>query len=412
MNKGHLLILATLLCSTPVFGETAASSAAKSKYIVVLHDPRFLFAQPNASAAASLGEPDFDKLGASVEERWERVRVALLPDAAINALRKHPAVKYLQRVYTGETTGSSAVAEPTPAQTLRTAVTAAPPTWTSGAYEYDGSGNVKSIGTATSPNGEGKTNSYRYDSAGRIVKATMNRSSDVTETFAYDSFGNMTQRSRGTTATPIAIDSNTNRLSGVEYDAAGNVLRLGVETYVVDAFNMMRTKVSSGGAYEDYVYTADDERIAVNDPSGVWHWTIRDFDGKPLREFKSGGSAGDSVWVWVEDYIYSDGQLSAAERPQAEGGRRYFHLDHLGTPRLITDSSGQRIALHDYYAFGLEASDFRQEMIDRGTDRPEPLKFTSHARDFTSGTSTLNDNQLDYMHARFYSRRNGPVFVC
>jgi RHS repeat-associated protein len=46
-------------------------------------------------------------------------------------------------------------------------------------------------------------------------------------------------------------------------------------------------------------------------------------------------------------------------------------------------------------------------MIDRGTDRPEPLKFTGHARDFTSGTSTLNDNQLDYMHARFYSAATG-----
>jgi RHS repeat-associated protein len=37
------------------------------------------------------------------------------------------------------------------------------------------------------------------------------------------------------------------------------------------------------------------------------------------------------------DYIYRDGSLLAAETPQ---GTRHFHLDHLGTPRLITASGG------------------------------------------------------------------------
>jgi RHS repeat-associated protein len=43
-----------------------------------------------------------------------------------------------------------------------------------------------------------------------------------------------------------------------------------------------------------------------------------------------------------------------------------------------------------------------------GYDRPEPLKFTGHERDFVGGSGYDNvDNYLDYMHARNYSPKLG-----
>ena len=61
-------------------------------------------------------------------------------------------------------------------------------------------------------------------------------------------------------------------------------------------------------------------------------------------------------WLWTEDYVYAaGGRLLAAERPAEEGGRRFFHLDHLGTPRLITGTNGQAIEQHDY-TIGLHLS--------------------------------------------------------
>ncbi|HEX8620194.1 MAG TPA: hypothetical protein VF911_21625, partial [Thermoanaerobaculia bacterium] len=56
--------------------------------------------------------------------------------------------------------------------------------WTSGAYSYDGSGNIKAIGTQ----------SYVYDVRGRLVNATMTRPDQPgsqVHTYSYDAAGNM-----------------------------------------------------------------------------------------------------------------------------------------------------------------------------------------------------------------------------
>jgi len=64
----------------------------------------------------------------------------------------------------------------------------------------------------------------------------------------------------------------------------------------------------------------------------------------------------------------------------------FYHLDHLGTPRVITDENGQVVSTHKYLPFGEELS-------------PVPStnshKFTGHERD--------NETGLDYMLARYYS---------
>ncbi|HYS54717.1 MAG TPA: RHS repeat-associated core domain-containing protein, partial [Thermoanaerobaculia bacterium] len=111
---------------------------------------------------------------------------------------------------------------------------------------------------------------------------------------------------------------------------------------------------------------------------------------------------GSWPWVWVEDYVYRDGLLLGGERPAEEGGRRHFHIDHLGSPRLVTGDTTGKIAEHDYYPFGVEINPpgLRQETAN-GLDREEPMKFTGHERDFNVGTNSENVNYDDYMHARY-----------
>jgi uncharacterized protein RhaS with RHS repeats len=72
-----------------------------------------------------------------------------------------------------------------------------------------------------------------------------------------------------------------------------------------------------------------------------------------------------------------------------ESGTRFLHVDHLGTPRRITNASGGLVATHDHYPFGVE--------VQTASDG-EVVKFTGHERDF--GASTRTDDDLDYMHAR------------
>jgi RHS repeat-associated protein len=104
----------------------------------------------------------------------------------------------------------------------------------------------------------------------------------------------------------------------------------------------------------------------------------------------------------VEDFVWRDGLLLGSQRPVEMGGRRHFHLDHLGTPRLITSDSGQMVSYHDYYPFGDEHSPVLQE-VPSGFDREEPTKFTGHERDYAGGMGAEDGHAVDYMHARYAS---------
>lgn len=63
----------------------------------------------------------------------------------------------------------------------------------------------------------------------------------------------------------------------------------------------------------------------------------------------------------------------------------YYHLDHLASPRIITDSAGVRVQGQHFLPFGEEMP------VEDGTNT---RKFTGHERDAETG--------LDYMLARYY----------
>ena len=264
--------------------------------------------------------------------------------------------------------------------------------WSSGVgYAYDGSGNIRQIGT----------DFYVYDVAGRLVQADTN---GVRRNYEYDGFGNrkICQQPGTDCQWGYKASSSDNRVADVRYTLAGNVEAFAGHTYSYDATNMpVRDKY--GDQVLEYIYTANDERIAIyNVNEGSWRWTIRDTSGKVLREFasqnSSSGALGTASWKWVKDYIWRDNLLLATRQiePGATAPSTYhYHLDHLGTPRRITDDANRIIGVHDYHAFGPEAASSQQN-----EPSPTPLKYTGHERDILTveGLDTL-----DYMHARYYN---------
>ena len=251
--------------------------------------------------------------------------------------------------------------------------------WSSGTYVYDGSGDVVKAGTAW----------FIYDEVSRIKTGTVftgttGGGTQKQQTFTYDPYGNFTNIAGNPDpgrSTPTS--ASTNRLTGGIYDAAGNLTAWNGASYAYDGFNMM-TQMLNGSEDWRYMYTADDERFWSYRVAGNGSlWYVRDLDGKVLRRYESSIS-----WTTLEDYVYRDGQLFAA----VDGtGTHHFHLDHLGSPRLITNSAGVQLAYHVYYPFGEEATTYYQDY--------EPMKFTGHERDLASAAGTGDD--LDYMHARF-----------
>jgi RHS repeat-associated protein len=136
-----------------------------------------------------------------------------------------------------------------------------------------------------------------------------------------------------------------------------------------------------------YVYTADDQRLLAFDVSTeTTHWTLRGLDNKVLRDFRQNGSS----WSVDRDYVYRDDLLLAALKP--DGSVEHYSLDHLGTPRLITNAVGAKVGYHAYWPFG-------EEWSPGNAQEGAPLKFTGHERDAdVSGGAA----PLDYMHARYY----------
>jgi RHS repeat-associated protein len=264
-------------------------------------------------------------------------------------------------------------------------------TWNLGTYEYDHAGNIRKIGTRT----------FVYDGESRLSYETVGaqRQQELT----YDGFGNIRSITEGSKQQTVGANKASNRadvssvaqnhMSGT-YDGAGNMITAvsttdtatpRTYTFTYDALNVV-TK-STTDASRAYVYNVSDERIGVitlNAPNGTEtssQWTIRDPGGQVLRRFSR--QAGQ--WRWMQDYIYRDGKMLASESND-QIKTLHYHLDHLGSPRLITGNGGAEVARHTYYPFGEEAPGPTPQVA-------EPKTFTGHERD---------GGGLDYMHARYY----------
>ena len=265
--------------------------------------------------------------------------------------------------------------------------------WSSGvSYAYDPSGNVRQIGN----------DKFAFDHVGRLIYAKVN---GVERSYEYDRYGNRQkcEQGKGTTlesdCQSYSIDSGNNRIIGAAYDPnnRGNVIALGIHGYTYDDFNML-TRDQAGDARE-FIYTAGDERLATYQAGNrTWLWTIRDQSDNVLREFSSsGGANGTASFQWVKDFIWRDDSLLATMQAEDQLTTTYhYHLDHLGTPRRITDGNDHRVGFHDYFAFGPEKE---------GQEEPSftPMRYAGQERDVASDRF----GTLDYMHARYYEAELG-----
>jgi RHS repeat-associated protein len=94
-----------------------------------------------------------------------------------------------------------------------------------------------------------------------------------------------------------------------------------------------------------FKYDARNRRIARQDAAtGQWTYMVSDPSGNPLSELALVGGA----WTRVRDYVWLDGRpLAQVEypgpTPQGEGYAYYFHVDHIGLPRAMTNAAGQLV---------------------------------------------------------------------
>ena len=260
--------------------------------------------------------------------------------------------------------------------------------------------------------------SYAYDAADRLTKAeewtslgydansrlTSAVGFGLTENYSHDAFDNNIVSVASTSAVlPQSINNYnfnpipSNHLPGltasggltqISEDNFGEITNLGISVSSSNALSMtwdglgrmLSTRMSETGAVESYEYSAfglRSTRIDTLTPglNRIYGYTA---GGMLLSEYSSNPTP-----AWSRDVIYLGG-LAVAEIDAS--GVHELHSDHLGSPRVVTNSAGVPEGTVAYGPYG--------ELIQQ-TGYVPLTGYTGHIQTEPTG--------LIYMRGRFYS---------
>ena len=227
--------------------------------------------------------------------------------------------------------------------------------------QWDAANRIVAI---THPTDTNWSRSYAYDGLDRVASFT---SQPRDQTFNYDATGNLLSKmDRVGTNAPFTYTYNvattSNRMTGISnlgigytIDAAGNRTKDSTTTWVVNARGRVsQVQVISGATTNIYNYLINGQNLRVRKtgpstvvPQGTQVF-VYDEAGRLIGEYDNLGRARNEH-VWLADrpvalivYTYSGTSTTPLTTT-------YYSVeaDHLGTPRLITDSTqAQRWTWH------------------------------------------------------------------
>ncbi|MGA9753140.1 MAG: PKD domain-containing protein, partial [Acidobacteriota bacterium] len=194
--------------------------------------------------------------------------------------------------------------------------------WDSGAYQYDGIGEVTRMGS----------DSFSYDVTGRLTGATIyhphTNGTSADFGYTYDPYGNLQTVTSSSASFPslttFGVDSSTNHLTSItgqtyapSYDANGNMTNDGVNTLQYDQLNRVTSLGPTGGSSTTYYYDAAGERVAaVNGNSPTYFFRI----GPQVRLQENFANAGTPSQSYAKTFLYVGGHLAASEEGNVAGG--------------------------------------------------------------------------------------------
>ncbi|MGB7621148.1 MAG: hypothetical protein WBN92_02255, partial [Terriglobia bacterium] len=111
-----------------------------------------------------------------------------------------------------------------------------------------------------------------------------------------------------------------------------------------------------------------------------------DGDGRRIRKVVYDTPTSTTIYVYN-----AQGQMAAeyaTPAPSASGGTNYLMADHLGSTRVVTDTTGVVISRHDYLPFGETIpTGIGGRTAGMGYEDPDGIsqKFTGKERDGETG---------------------------
>jgi RHS repeat-associated protein len=209
---------------------------------------------------------------------------------------------------------------------------------------------------------------FGYDDFNRLTSQT---GTNANYTYTYDRYGNRLQQNsqNGGPSPQSGVDHTTNRLTGLIYDAAGNMLGDLTHSYEYDAENNL-TEVDFGTtAQVDYIYDALNHRVSIHNANQTQNY-IFDAMGRKVATWNSSDQALSGSEYWG---------ASSKRIAYRIGPTIFEHTDVLGTVRMRTDYAGNVLGAYQSLAFGDGYS-------STGTDS-DSLHFAELESNGSTGTS-------------------------
>jgi RHS repeat-associated protein len=177
------------------------------------------------------------------------------------------------------------------------------------------------------------------------------------------------------------------------YDLANRLWSMGATTYANDAFGARTAKI--GGDSWQYIYDGESRltRVAKNGATQV----DCVYDGNGMRVKKvEGGKTTYYVYSGANpllEYSPTDGtylyRIYTGKKAVAEekaGVVKFYHKDHLGSTRVVTNAAGVKIAEYKFAPYGE-----KETAVGDGTE----YQFTDKQSDATTGLSYHGHRYLD-----------------
>jgi len=248
--------------------------------------------------------------------------------------------------------------------------------------DYTKNGNVLSANDSVNGNW-----SYTYDDFNRLLTAADGAQG---QSFSYDAYGNRWQENvtLGTANSSKLTFDNSNRIassvSGLTYDALGNVTNDGFHKYIYDAENRL-IEVDDGGAVAaKYIYDAIGRRVSKTVGTVTTEYLF-DLAGRVVAERDA------ATGVWNRSEIYAGGRHLATSTPFTT----YFrHSDWLGSSRMKTLPNGEVAERCTNLPFGDGLS-----CTLTGAQYPPQVPYAGYEPD--------QETQLDHTWFRKYSSAAG-----
>jgi len=241
---------------------------------------------------------------------------------------------------------------------------------------------------------------YHYDKYGRLTAAHNNNQSSwqigAANPTEYDPNGNITRLERGGVSRNYTYANGKNIIQSVgswnySADAVGNMVSSGsqgLSNITYDPFTQMTMSVTNGTRTMSYQYDGRKERVYSHDNiNGTKTLYLHGLSEFPIMVKKSDGTE--------YAYVYGPTGLSAM---RVNSAWYYVLRDHLGSTKLLVNSSGTAVSRYEYDPYG--------KIVDSYVNAEGKFLFTGQELETSfSSTSFWNfrargyDSEIGLFHA-------------